>query len=584
MLQSIRTRFIALFAALVLAPIALLSALSVWESRRLAESSVAEYEKSLTERSQSEMLTSVRELARLQDRTFSGIERRAQAMAAQSALLFQSREACELSGKWRPERLKPGGYGFVNAPGDPASIWVPKAVILEQAQKDLSVLAHVESVLLAEPRGEGMTQWYVIHRSGVAILVPPASDIPMEPGFDPRDSVFYLPATPDRNPGGKIVWTDVYNDPAGNGLMISCLAPIGRGAGFEGIIGIDVNAREFQSEVSTAGGSWEYAFLLDGRGAVLLVTPDGYADFGIRAPSGNVQESPDWRVDKIDDLPLQAECARIGQSIEGLSRLRIRGHDRILAHRRLGSTGWILGAVASPEAFLRPAEAMRATQSSLHSRYLASVLASVAILLVSCVLFGWFLTRSVTRPILGLAGAARAIGAGQSEMLIAPGGPDEIGTLADTLRHMVRDRGETQRAMAEAQKLAALGGMASGICHELNNLLAPILGFAQVLGRGPLTADQRAQVDRVERAARAAREVVGSLLDSTHELAGVRQRTDLNASVREALLQLESARAAAGVEVVWDLAIDLPQVMANPSLMQRAFFNVANNAIQAMAG
>ncbi|MCE9583223.1 MAG: response regulator, partial [Planctomycetes bacterium] len=85
-------------------------------------------------------------------------------------------------------------------------------------------------------------------------------------------------------------------------------------------------------------------------------------------------------------------------------------------------------------------------------------------------------------------------------------------------------------------------------------------------------------------AARAAREVVGSLLDSTHELAGVRQRTDLNASVREALLQLESARAAAGVEVVWDLAIDLPQVMANPSLMQRAFFNVANNAIQAMAG
>ncbi|KAF0245691.1 MAG: two-component system NtrC family sensor [Planctomycetota bacterium] len=583
MFQSIRARFIAFFVALVLAPIAVLSAVSVAGSGQLADSSLAEYEKSLTARSEAEMLASLRELARLQGRTLGAIERRAQAMASQSEQLFRSRELFERSNRWGPGRVKEGASGWLTAPGDPSGVWIPRVADAVQAKRDLAVLSHVESILLAEPRAEGMTQWYVIHKSGAAILVPPSAVTEMEATWDPRSGIFYEPATPANNPEGGVVWTEVYNDPVGQGVMISCLAPIGRADEFQGIIGIDINTHDFRAEIAAAGGAWKYAFLLDSAGGVLLLTPEGYRDFGVSAPGNTLEATMGWKVGEIADLELRNACLGMPGRSEGLRQIRIGGQKRVLAHRRLESTGWILGAVADPASFIAPAQAMRTTQEALHNRYLFTLLIFVGFLLVSCVLFGLFLTRVVTRPLLGLADAARAIGAGHPETLIGPGGTDEIGTLSDTLRQMVRDREQSQRALAETQKLAALGGMASGICHELNNLLAPILGFAQVLGRGPLTPEQRAQVERVERAARAAREVVGSLLDSTHELAGARQPTDLNAVAREAVLQLDAARASDGIDVIWDLAPELPLFPANASLMQRAFFNIADNAIQAMA-
>ncbi|MCC6738400.1 MAG: response regulator [Planctomycetia bacterium] len=584
MFKSIRARFITLFAALVLAPIALLSALTSFATRNLADESLAEYEKSLTDRTRSEITESVRELARLEDRTLGAFERRAAAMAGQAAQIFRARASLPAERPaWIREGYRPDFVGWLANSQSRSSLWIPRMKDGPSFDTDLDVFAGVERILANEPRGEGMTQWYAIHRSGMALLVPGPPDIPIDESFDPRSGIFYEPATPARNPSGGVVWTQVYNDPVGKGVMISCLAPIGGDAEFEGIIGIDLSAEDFRVELEQAGGQWDYAFLLDGRGAVLLVSPAGYPDFGVSAPGGIVEKALEWKVDGIPDLRLREACLRLGHRDQGLETVSFGGRDRLIAHRRLQSTGWILGLVASPDRFLQPARAMRATQESLHRRYLLFILTFIAILLSSCFLFAWFLGRTVTRPLRRLSDAARAIGAGGPESQIAPDSPDEIGTLAVTLRQMVHDREEAQRSIAENQKLAALGGMASGICHELNNLLAPILGFAQVLGRGPLTPDQRAQVDRVEKAARAAREVVGSLLDSTHELAGMRQPTDLNAVAREAVAQLEAARARAEVEVQWDLDPSLPAVSANPSIVQRAFFNIADNAIQAMA-
>ncbi len=583
MFQSIRARFIALFAALILAPIVALSAVSIAASRNLADTSLAEYEKSLLGRSEAEIDSSLRELARLQDRTFGGIERRAQAMASQADGHFQSGDRPGTENPWTPAFLKDGFRGWMVSPAGRSSVWIPKNDDFPKIRRDLAVLSRIEPVLAAEPRSEGMTQWYVINKAGIAMLLPPSATPPTDDDFDALSGIFYAPATPANNPSGKVVWTEVYNDPSRKGVMISCLAPIGTGASFQGIIGIDVNTEDFREEISAAGDQWDYAFLLDGRGSALLVTPEGYRDFGVSAPGDFVEKALNWKLERIADPGLRSACMAMTSSSSRPAYVSIGGRERLVAHHRLASTGWILGVVADPARFLQPARAMRATQEALHARYLLFLLVLIAALLGSCVLFGWYLTRTVTRPLLRLSEAARAIGAGDPETVIGPGGPDEIGTLADTLRQMVHNREEAQKAIAETQKLAALGGMASGICHELNNLLAPILGFAQVLGRSPLTAEQRAQVDRVERAARAAREVVGSLLDSTHELAGARQPTDLNQVAREALSQLEIARTAAGVTVEWRLDPSIPSLPANAALLQRAFFNVADNAIQAMA-
>jgi two-component system NtrC family sensor kinase len=522
-------------------------------------------------------------LARLQSRSFEGIERRARAFALHAELKFADRASCERSGKWKRDRLRRGGYGWTTAPGDRASVWVPAGADIEAAHRELEVLAHVEDVMLAEPGREGMTQWYVISKHGPAVLVPPFDPPPDEPGFDPSQSeIFFRPAAPAANPDGRVVWTEVYNDPVGKGVMISALAPIGRGPSFEGVVGIDVNVDSFGREVHSTGQPWEYAFLLDGRGGVLLVTPEGFGDFGISAPADRITRPMGWTVARIADPGLRNACSAAPSSDGTLVRADVAGRPRWIALRPLESTGWILCAVVDPAPFSGPVRAMRDTQQRLGRQSAVMIGASAAVLLLGCALLGWFLTQRVTRPLRTLAVAARAAGAGHPESVLEAGGIDEVGTLADTLRQMIRDRDAAQKGAAEARKLAALGGMASGICHELNNLLAPILGFSQVLARDPLTPAQRAHADRVERAARSAREVVGSLLDSTREIAGPRAPARLNEVAKEALSLLESAATAADVRIVWDLDPALPRTMANVELMQRVFYNLADNAIYAM--
>ncbi|NUN49397.1 MAG: response regulator [Candidatus Brocadiae bacterium] len=580
--RSLRARFTVLFAAFVLLPIGAVSAIGFVATRSLAEQSLDEYARAANLQARDEHLEAVRVLAGAQDRTFGDIERRAQAMASQAARLYEKRDIYERSGLWTPSRFKRGGYGWMTDDPDGAAVWAPAGFDPVAGLPELQVLAHVEQILLTEPAAPAMTQWYMIHRSGLSVLAPLPPAMPEDADFDPRESQFYVPAAPAANPDGRVVWTGVYNDPAGHGVMISCLAPIGHGDRFEGVIGIDVNADDFQAQLAGGGQTWEFGVLLDGQGRILLMTPGAYALFGISPPAHHREEPLDWRIADIPDPALRDLCGRLPQTEDGLTTLRAAGKDRVVAHRKIPSTEWTLAVIGDPAHLTAPVLAMRETQRTLYRQFLVLLISLIGVLLVSGTLFAVFLSRQVARPVLALASAARRLGAGQPVTIVPPGGFGEIDTLAATLRQMVSDREEAQRAIAEAQKLSALGGLASGICHELNNLLAPILGFAQVLSRGPLTADQRAQIERVERAARGAREIVGSLLDSTHELAGVRRPTDVNAVVREAMGQLEQMVEAAEVQLVLDLDPGLPMTMANPALLQRAVYNIANNGLQAM--
>ena len=60
------------------------------------------------------------------------------------------------------------------------------------------------------------------------------------PDYDPREDVFFKPTTPQENPSRKIVWSALYDDPAGQGLMITATAPIYTKNDFHGVVGVDM--------------------------------------------------------------------------------------------------------------------------------------------------------------------------------------------------------------------------------------------------------------------------------------------------------------------------------------------------------
>jgi GAF domain-containing protein/CheY-like chemotaxis protein len=146
-----------------------------------------------------------------------------------------------------------------------------------------------------------------------------------------------------------------------------------------------------------------------------------------------------------------------------------------------------------------------------------------------------------------------------------------------------------QDQLVRTEKLRALGEMASGVAHDFNNVLASILGRAQLLLERIQDVKLRRWLQVIERAAMDGARTVRRLQDFT----GIRRdqpavAVDLNQVVQEVLEATESTwrqdarRRGVEIEVLTDLADRLPQIAGDPAELREAFTNLVLNAVDAM--
>lgn len=160
--------------------------------------------------------------------------------------------------------------------------------------------------------------------------------------------------------------------------------------------------------------------------------------------------------------------------------------------------------------------------------------------------------------------------------------------LMNALRHkQLQERIEAQKLaeqrLIQSAKLAAVGEMAAGVAHELNNPLTTIAGFTElVLDDLPKDAPQREDLELVLREARRARGVVRRLLDFSRQGESLKVLTDINEILGEVLALVHHLARATGVEVrfvPWD---DLPPIRMDRGQMKQVVLNLVHNALQAM--
>lgn len=142
---------------------------------------------------------------------------------------------------------------------------------------------------------------------------------------------------------------------------------------------------------------------------------------------------------------------------------------------------------------------------------------------------------------------------------------------------------EAERRLIQAEKLAAVGEMAAGIAHELNNPLTTVTGFTElVLDDLPDESESRPDLELVLREARRARDVVRRLLDFSRRSESERTRVDLNELMEDVLSLTNHLMHTSGVHVDVSLGRDLPWVSVDRNQMKQVFLNLFHNAIQAM--
>jgi two-component system NtrC family sensor kinase len=193
----------------------------------------------------------------------------------------------------------------------------------------------------------------------------------------------------------------------------------------------------------------------------------------------------------------------------------------------------------------------------------------------------------------GLPGEIQVTLGGREEADFTTFERSDFGSLLDGLARQVKlllerrraaqDRERLQGQLRHADRLATIGQLAAGVAHELNEPLANILGFAQLVGNESTLPDQAARdLQRIEGAALRGREIVRKLLIFAHQMPARVQRVDLNVVVQESLELVAARCARQGIDVLRDLARSPLHLVADPAQLQQVLVNLAVNAIQAM--
>lgn len=194
-----------------------------------------------------------------------------------------------------------------------------------------------------------------------------------------------------------------------------------------------------------------------------------------------------------------------------------------------------------------------------------------------------WMSRAITAPVARLRTAAQALPGAPPHTRVPEDGPAEVAALGVVLNQTLGALEVQRRARAEAETLAAIGRVAAGIAHEVNNPLGVILGHARLIERtgGPGAEDAGV----IAREARACQAIVQDLLDYARPGARRAEPVDLVEVARAAAERAGggSVRAAGPVEVRGD-ARRLQQLVYNLVVNGLAFGHDVTVDVAALDG
>lgn len=141
----------------------------------------------------------------------------------------------------------------------------------------------------------------------------------------------------------------------------------------------------------------------------------------------------------------------------------------------------------------------------------------------------------------------------------------------------------TEDRLVQSAKLAAVGEMAAGVAHELNNPLTTVSGFAElILESMPKDSSDYEDMTLVLKEARRARSVVRRLLDFSRQDEILRTDSDINEIVSTVLALVHHIAQLNDVKISVALWNDIPMIRLEKNQIQQVFLNLIHNAIQAM--
>jgi signal transduction histidine kinase len=156
-------------------------------------------------------------------------------------------------------------------------------------------------------------------------------------------------------------------------------------------------------------------------------------------------------------------------------------------------------------------------------------------------------------------------------------------TLLDQSRQSYENLQRLQTHLVQKEKLASLGQLVAGAAHEINNPLAAILGYSELLASNTsLQGEQATMAQKIGQQARRTRDLVADLLSFSQQSPSEKVLVDVGAVLQRALQMHEVEIHGKNIRVETKLEAELPRIWGNTNQLLQTFLHLTENALDAL--
>ena len=205
----------------------------------------------------------------------------------------------------------------------------------------------------------------------------------------------------------------------------------------------------------------------------------------------------------------------------------------------------------------------------------------------------YFISQRISIPIRKLVSASKEIADGNLDAKVDVRSSDELGKLAYTFNKMataLKERDEqlkefTRRKIMESERLALIGQLSANVAHELNNPLQGIVTYSHLLLEDKSPEDlENDSLQKIVIQANRCRDIIRGLLDFSRQRKPDKTLCDVNDVLKSCVSLLDRQAQFHNIQINYDLQVDLPKAVIDPSQIERVFMNLIINAAEAMDG
>ncbi len=250
-------------------------------------------------------------------------------------------------------------------------------------------------------------------------------------------------------------------------------------------------------------------------------------------------------------------------------------------------------------------EGFEKEKAQIYNRMVVSGVISVVIL---SFLLSLLLSRFVNKPIDRLLTAIKKAAEGNLDQTVAIRSRDELGELSDSFNNMILELKRSRDAIEEwtqtlekrvqertqelervqdqlvhAGKMAALGELAAGVAHEINNPLTGVLTFSSLmLKKADENHPWRKDLETIVQQTSRCRNIVKGLLDFARQRKPDKKKWDIHTLIERTLTLVEKQAPFQNITILKEFGPQIPLLFIDGDQVEQVFMNILLNAADAM--